>query len=183
MLELQRLRSWSHSQQEELREEARRAIEAGRPCDSLLLNKICHNTILADSLYRGMTVGQSDRLLRLEIGETFTLLPTSFSRSIEVASWFFRNQYKPRHIPLFMLLKSPHWEGDENHPIYGFDLSQYFRENYFSLVAHRPGTFQEIITAGKFKVIDRQPLHEGRMLTIRQVGVYGRWNYEEGCKL
>jgi hypothetical protein len=182
MTEEESLIAWTTKRDPTLRDEARRAIEAGRPWDSFLLRKIQDNVIDAECLYRGTTVSASDPLLSVKVGDSFSMLPSSWSAEHQIAAQFFRNQFRPKDVPLFMLL--------QGRPIHGFDLAEYFEAKghprarlvggidlatYFDARSRSHLTAQrEVITAGRFQVLDAQALHEGSLLIVKQTGVYGR---------
>lgn len=69
-----------------LRTQAAKAIAAGRISDSLLLSLIRKNTIEAACLFRGMRVLPNDSLLAVPVGGAFEMLPSSFTKTIEVAA-------------------------------------------------------------------------------------------------
>ena|ERR1700675_361704 len=161
------LRQWQWADTR-LREDARRAIARGLIWESLLLRLIWENVVDAESLYRGMTVPPGDSLLTVQVGDCFEMLPSSFSRDEKIAATYFRNAWAEQgNIPLFMLLKNQ-WNSEQFGPLHAFDLA-----NFLERRDHRSHRHQEIITAGKFRLLERRPLHEGELLILQQVGVYG----------
>jgi hypothetical protein len=154
---------------EKLRAEALAAIKSGRIGDSLLLRLIRSNIVSAPSLYRGMQVPEDCPMLTYKPGDIFDMLPASFSRTTTHASYFFRSRFNPFPVHTFLWLRAK-----PNIPIQGFDLSAYLRS-----MDHQPHKAEEVITAGRFRVMDARSLHEGRLLVIEQDGVFGEPPYPE----
>jgi hypothetical protein len=158
-----------------LREQAKNAIASGRRNESLLLSLIRKNTTNAACLFRGMRVLPDDPLLTASVGSAFEMLPSSFSRTIEVGATYANISWdklmgweNPAAVPILLVLKNQ-WEEIHFGKIRALEVAAYLN----TLGRHDYGQMQEVITAGEFRVLAAEPFrNNGRTLVVRQLAIY-----------
>jgi len=156
----------SNADADTLRRISANAIASEKTADDFLLESIRKNVVDAETIYRGLRASPEAPILSYGIGDCFEMLPRSWSRDMKIAAHFFRKTWDAVGTPIFLRLTRD-WNGEQFPMIHGFDVDAFF--------SHEPSIAnfqQEIVTAGTFLVLDKQPLHDGWLLTVRQIGCY-----------